>query len=164
MKRLITVILFLCMLLPGCGTSSEHIKEPVTFYYLQSEYSYGTENGVIAAEEREASGHRRDLNYLLALYMMGPSSENLTSPVPRGTKILSVEQTGTDVQLYLSDTADTLTDAEFSLACACLTLTCLDLSSAEEITVTCGSRSVTMNYENLILFDSSTAVPTEETQ
>lgn len=164
MKRLISLALVLCLMLSGCGTSGERIMEPVTFYYLQSKYSYGSEGAVIASEEREASGHRRDLNYLLALYLMGPSSEALISPVPQGTRILSVEQEGTTIQLSLSDAAGTLTDAEFSLACACLTLTCLDLTEVEAVTVTCGSRSVTMSHENLTLFDSSMAAATEETQ
>lgn len=164
MKRPACLILLLCLTLSGCGVSGERIKDPVTFYYLQAKYAYGSEGSVIGSEEREASGHRRDLSYLLALYLMGPSSEGLASPVPPGTRILSVARSGTEIQLNLSDTAAALTDAEYSLACACLTLTCLDLTNAENITVTCGPRSVTMNHENLILFDSSTTVSTEETQ
>lgn len=164
MKRLTGLVLLLCLVFSGCGTSGERIVEPVTFYYLQTNYSYGSEGSVIASEEREASGHRRDLNYLLALYLMGPSSEALASPVPQGTRVLFVEPEGTAIHLNLSDAAEALTDAEFSLACACLTLTCLDLTGADAVTVTCGSRSVTMNHENLTLFDSSTTAPTEETQ
>ena len=164
MKRLISLAFLLCLTLTGCGKFGERIKEPVTFYYLRAEYQYGSDSGVIGSEEREASGHRENLSYLLALYLMGPSGEDLVSPIPRGIRFLSVEQADTLITLNLSDTASALTDAEYSLACACLTLTCLDLTEAETVTVTSGSRSVTMTRDNLILYDSSMTAPTEETQ
>ena len=164
MKRLIGLAFLLCLLFTGCGQLGERMKEPVTFYYLRAEYQYSTEVGIIASEEREASGHRDNLSYLLALYLIGPSGEDLVSPIPRGIRFLSVEQTDTMVELTLSDTSAMLTDAEYSLACACLSLTCLDLTEAQAVTVNSGSRSVTMTRDNLILYDSSMTAPTEETQ
>ncbi len=164
MKRQIGLAFLLCLILTGCGQLGERIKEPVTFYYLRAEYAYSTDSGIIGSEEREASGHKDNLSYLMALYLIGPSEEDLVSPIPRGIRFLSAEQTDTRVELKLSDTANVLTDAEFSLACACLTLTCLDLTGAETVTINSGSRSVTMTRENLILYDSSMTAPTEETQ
>lgn len=164
MKRTLSLMLLLCLVFPGCATTGERFKEPVTFYYLREEYPYGTGESVIATEEREASGHRSDLGYLLALYLMGPSAESLVSPVPKGIRILSVEQASTGIHVELSDTSEVLTDAAFSLASACLTLTCLDLTGTEKVTITSGSRSVTMSRDSLTLFDSSMLSATEETQ
>lgn len=164
MKRLISLAFLLCLTFTGCAKFGDRIKEPVTFYYLRAEYQYGSDSGVIGSEEREASGHRENLSYLLALYLMGPSGEDLVSPIPRGIRFLSVEQTDTLITLNLSDTASVLTDADYSLACACLTLTCLDLTEAETVTVNSGTRSVTMTWDNLILYDSSMTAPTEESQ
>ncbi len=164
MRRILGVFLLFCLTLSGCGLSGERLTDPVTFYYLQSDYFSGGQESILAPEEREAAGHRQDLVYLLALYRMGPSTKGLVSPLPRGTQITVSGQDGKAVQLSLSENAEKLTDAELSLACACLTMTVLDLTGAEKVTVTCGSRSVTMSRENLTLFDGSTAVSTEETQ
>ena len=153
MKRLICLILAAVLLLPllnGCG---EQIKEPVTFYYLRRNYREEMD-GLIACEEREASGHRDSLEYLLAFYLMGPVDEELRSPLPRGTILFSLHQEGTELTLSISDTSSSLTDYEFSLACACLSLTCMDLVSVEEVTVTSGSRSLTLGRDSLTLTDN----------
>ncbi len=159
MKRLLCLTLGLCLLLPGCG---ERLKEPVTFYYLRANYQYGSADGVIASEEREASGHRENLSYLLALYLMGPADEELSAPLPKSTRVLSAERSGHAVILELSDKE--LTDAEFTLACACLTLTCLEMVGGETVTVTIGAHTATMSRDSLTLYDSSAEAATEETQ
>lgn len=162
MKCFAILITVLSLLLSGCGFFTEHIKEPVTFYYLRSEFQYFTQDSVIATEEREASGHRDDLSYLMALYLMGPAEEELVSPIPRGTRIYRSEETEDAVNLYLSDTATTMDDMEFTLACSCLALTCLDLTEAPAVTITSGERTITMNRDTLTLFDGSTAALVEE--
>lgn len=164
MKRYFALFLALSLLLSGCGFFTEHIKEPVTFYYLRSEFQYFSQDAVFASEEREASGHRDDLSYLMALYLMGPAEEELLSPIPRGTRIYKTEETASGITLYLSDTAATMDDMEYSLACTCLSLTCLDLTDAAFVTITSGNRSITMNRNTLTLFDGSTAASGEETK
>ena len=163
MKRILCLILAFALLLSGCSFFGERIREPVTFHYLCGKYQEEL-CCVIVTEEREAAGHSGDLAYLMALYQMGPSGENVYSPLPAGTRISSQLQDG-QVLLELSDAASTLSDPDFSLACACLTLTCLDIAEAEAVTVSCGSRSMTMTRSTLTLNDP--AVPTaatEETQ
>ena len=165
MNRMLCLILVLCLFLPGCALFGERIREPVTFYYLRAEYRYGSADGVIAPEVREASDHVGDLSYLMALYLMGPSDEELVSPIPRGTRIYSAVQENNTVTLTLSDASQTLTDSEFSLACACLTMTCLEITGADKVNIASGDRSVTMTRDNLTLFDdSAAAAATEETQ
>ena len=90
MKRFFCLLLCLCLFLPGC--SGELMKNPVTFYYPRQEYRYGAEDGVISSEQREASGHTNDLRYLLSLYLIGPSSDELVSPLPWGTRLLGVSR------------------------------------------------------------------------
>ena len=164
MKRYVTLLLLFSLLLSGCGFFAEHIKEPVTFYYLRSEFQYFSQDGVIAPEEREASGHRDDLSYLMALYLMGPAEEELVSPIPRGTRIYKTEETRSGITLYLSDTSATMDNMEFSLACTCLSLTCLDLTDTPSVTVTSGERTLTMSRETLTLYDGSTAAPLEDSK
>lgn len=152
MKKIVSILLLACLLLTGCGS---HIKEPVTFYYVRASYQEDMQN-IIATEERESSGHRQDLSYLMALYFMGPAGDDLVSPIPRGCSLLHVSIEGGVITLELSDTENSMTDAQFSLACACLSLTCLDMTLADSVTVLSGNRSVTMTADNLVLLDSST--------
>jgi len=163
MRRFLCSILALCFLLCGCAIQAERMKQPVTFYYVRSGYAENMSE-VIGSEERDASGHRGELSYLLALYLMGPSQEGLHSPFPHSTRILSMEQADSRLTLTLSDTSGVMTDADFSLACACVALTCLDLTGAESITIISAERTVTIGRDNLALFDGSTPAATEETQ
>lgn len=159
MKRLISILLTV-LLLSGC---TEQLKEPVSFYYVRSGYEEDMSN-IIGTERREAAGHRGDLSYLMALYFMGPADEELLAPLPGNVHILSVTHKGQEVILHLSETDDSVTDAQFTVACACLTLTCLELTGAETVTIISGNRSVRLDEENLLLRDLPAAVITEESK
>ena len=155
MKKLICtalMIILLVSMLPGCG---QKMKEPVTFYYQITNYQ---ENMVspIAGEEREVTGYRDNLKYLLTFYLMGPISQELSSPLPRGTQLCSIGQDGGELIIEISDTASTLNDSGFSLACACLSMTCMGLTNAERVTIVSGSRSLTISRDNLLLNDTVT--------
>lgn len=150
MKRLYCLVLICCLILSGCSNTGEHIKEPVTFYYVQKNYRKDMDS-VIASEVREASGHKDDLPYLLALYSMGPSDEELKSPLPRNIKIEPQEITEEGLELHLSENVLTLSDADFTLASACLSLTCIELTGVHQVTVVCGDRTITLQKETLML-------------
>lgn len=160
MKRFFLLLLPLILLLSACA---DRIREPVTFYYIRDGYEMDMAS-IIASEEREASGHREDLSYLLALYFMGPADEDLRSPLPKSTSLFNVFHNNNSVTLDLSDTSTTMTDAEFTLACSCLTLTCLEITDAESVTINSGNRSITMDMQSFMLTDLTTAADTEETQ
>ena len=159
MKRLISLILLFCLLLSGCSMG-ERIKEPVTFYYIQENYQQEM-GSVIAPEVREAAGHRYDLPYLLALYSMGPSQNGLVSPFPVNTMILPVEHSEDGLVLSILDEIQDMTDAQYTLASACLAMTCMEMIDVEQITVICGDRSVTFKADSL-LTDSAVNVTTPE--
>lgn len=163
MKKWIASILA-CLLLSGCGSLTEGLREPVNFYYVRSGYQTDM-SSPIGSEQREAAGHRQDLRYLLAMYLMGPSQEPLRSPLPSGTQILSLDENDTLLTICLTDLDEILSDADYSLACACLSLTLLDLTDMQSITVASGSRSITMTQENVLYMDAALQ-PTkaEETQ
>ena len=99
MKRILCIMIAFTVLLSGCGFFGEQVREPATFHYLCNHYQEDM-CCVIAAEEREATGHTGDLAYLIALDQIGPSDENLSSPLPSGTRISSEIQSG-QVTLFL---------------------------------------------------------------
>ena len=162
MKRLISLVLAL-LLLSGCGIIGERIKDPVTFYYIRADYQKNM-GEVIVSEIREASGHKDDLPYLLALYSMGPASDDLQAPFPANIRILPTEHTDAGIVLSLSDTLENMTDAEYTLGSACLALTCMELTNASQITVVSGGRSITINRDNIVTFETAHQKQVEETK
>ena len=152
MKRLICMMLSL-LFLSGCGIIGDRIKDPVTFYYVNADYQRNMDS-VIGAEIREASGHLYDLPYLLALYSMGPSNEDLKATFPANIRITPTEHTEDGIVLSISGQLDSMTDAEFTLASACLAMTFMEVTDTNQITVTDEDRSVTINTQNLMTYET----------
>ena len=98
----------------------------------------------------------------MALYSMGPSKEDLQSPLPRNTQIMPIERSADRIVLSLSENAQTLTDSDFTLASACLALTCMDLTDTQQITVECGDRKITIREDNLLQYGGSKPIIQEE--
>lgn len=161
MKHISCVLLSIALLLSlaGCRSREENM---VSFYYCRSleDYQYFEEDGVIRAESRELTSHRNDLRYMLGLYLAGPLEAGLESPFSPKAKLLDVQKADNTIQIELSDQKNSLTDSEFSLACACLTLTCMSFSPCNEVTVISGERTITMNADSIMLFDT---LPMQET-
>ena len=163
MKRSFLFCLFLaaCIgILAGC---SSHSLEPVSFYYCRKSdaYQYFQEDGVIAAEDRDLTGHTSDLRYLTALYLAGPLEEGLVCPFPRNTRILEANAENTAIQIELSDFGNSMTDSEFSLAAACLSKTYMEHFGTDKVTIKSGARTITMSEKNIILFDTTILETTE---
>lgn len=159
MNRIICMILSLTFLLTGCHSGESN---DIAFYYCRNpeQYQYFKEDGVIQAEHRELLGHRNDLQYMIGLYLAGPMDENLISPFTKSTRLLSVQKEDEMIVIKLTDHSNSLSDSEFTLACASLTMTCMHFIPCEEVTVISGERSVTMNTESILLYDT---LPQQET-
>lgn len=163
MTRLICMILVFCLLLSGCSFMAERIKEPVNFYYVRENYQKDMQQ-VIASEVREASGHREDLSYLLALYSLGPTSDELQSLLPRSTTIQLTEYLDDSITLSLSESAASMTDADFTLAGACISLTCMELSDIRQVTLVCADRNITIRKDQLLQYINLSPKPQEDNQ
>lgn len=154
MKRTYIIVLLFCLILSGCSNIGDHIKDPVTFYYIRSQTQYFDDNAVIVSEEREASGHKGDLSYLLAIYLMGPIQEDRLSPLPPGTKLYNVSTGQEEIEIRLSDLDDVLSDAEYALAGSCLAKTCFGLAEIDRVVVVSGERTVVLNRDSIYEFDN----------
>ena len=162
-NKILCLILVVSLIFTGCGFWREQINQSVTFYYLCENYQKDL-CCVIVSEEREASGHVGDLSYLLALYLMGPTNDEHGMPLPAGTQISAQINEG-NVILELSNIAQFMSDLDFSLACACLSMTTLEIVVADSITIRCADKEITMDADSLTLYDvnSETIPVTEET-
>ena len=160
MKRILfPIILILLIFLSACQTAD---PDEVTFYYCRDpqQYQYFQDDSVICAESRDIMEHRTDLQYMAGLYLAGPMEEGLIPPFNKSTRLLSIRQEDSSLLVELSEHAEILTDSEFSLSCACFAMTCMDFVQCDDVTITSGERSITMNRENIVLLDS---LPKQET-
>ena len=165
MKKFMCLLALSALVVSFCACAFFQ-EDTVSFYYPRREFLFDERDGVIASENRDASGHTGDMQYLLSLYLMGPLNQDLVPAFSENTHLLSHSSNGTRIYIELSDTSEDLTDADYSLACACLALTCIKASGTEEITMTSGSRTLTIREDMLLLYEEPfpTAAETEETQ
>ena len=95
MKRLMTAILLITMLLSLCAcVQEEQMVAPVSYYYLRSplpngEVIHGSADSVILADIRESAGRENDYDYLLKIYLTGPQDARFQSPFPRNTFLMN---------------------------------------------------------------------------
>lgn len=150
MKRIFCLLLAVLLAggLFGCHYSdSGDILEPVEFFYPRdSEYFvYGSADGVIAPEVREASGHTNDLPYLLSMYLRGPQDSALRSPFPVGCTLEEARMEDGTLFIRLSEEFSILENMELTLACAALAKTCLSMTDAMDIHINSQSDEKTVS-------------------
>lgn len=161
MKRILSFLLTLILLLPLSACGSDGPQDPGNFYYLRTEAQYEGTDGIIAPEERELKDLRDDIGALLKEYLQGPSDKALESPFPRDTTLLDWQMIRGSLHLNLSDSFAQLSGIDLSLACACLARTCLELTQASTIRIRAdgamlnGSTYVILSNDNLFLSDDS---------
>lgn len=162
MKRLFCLMLALiCLLATGCSFPGTSDSDTVLFYYPLKEFDYSAPGGVIQSEERDMPGHGQDIPYLLTMYLLGPEKETLNYPFPKNTAFSALEHDENTIIITLKDTGAAMTEIQYTLACACLVKTCLGITDADRFVINMGQRSLSMNRDTLILFDS---VATETTE
>lgn len=165
MKRLLFLILSLALLLSlcACNTQQTAFNGPVTFYYLRSDISadatYGDADSVIVPEIQDSLELRSGLNYLLALYLNGPTDNRLYSPFPADLQIVSIQRTEDTLIVTFNNSLAKLKGIKLTKACACIALTCLGLTNAETISICADTemlenlRSIDLSRNDLILQD-----------
>lgn len=137
MKRwaLVLALLTLLSLLPaGCGNEDE-TSGTMDFYYRTAADEIYDDNTVIVAETRQVDAEREDLEALLELYLAGPVDSQCISPFPRGTQAVRIRQTGSSVELVLSEAFSQLSGISRTIAEACLTMTLTQLDGVETVSI-----------------------------
>lgn len=160
MRRLLCMLLifsFLCCMF-GCHSQEDELKEPVNFYYYKNPISFYGKDDVVVAEVRESFGYD-DLVRLIDLYLLGPESEDFTSPFPKHTTALEITQENEKIHITLSSQFATLKGINLTLSCACLSMTLLELTGANSVVITVagelldGSEQIVMTKDSLTLTD-----------
>lgn len=145
MKKLISLVLG-CAVLLGCGCAcaarqAAEQDEAYDLYFAVRDLSSAGSGDAISTE---ASPVRKDdgrstqelAATLMDQLLSGPSRENLKSPIPAGTALLSVTIDGSRAQVDLSSPYGTLSGVALTLADYCITLTLTQLPEIQTVSVT----------------------------
>ena len=122
----------LLLLLCACQNKNEELLEPVSFYYCNDTVSFDTADGVIRSELREGKHFSSDAENMLREYLLGPKSEDLVSPIPAGTKLVSYMQSEEVAKITLSKEFDT-SGIKLSLASGCIAKTLAEYVPITEV-------------------------------
>lgn len=168
MKKIVCVLLaflLICPLAVGCHSDpahSEQMQNPAVFYYRRAEISYGTDDGVIAAQTVDLGAERPNAETMLRRYLEGPTEEGLESPFPKALQVLSVRQENSKVSVQLDQSYDELSGINATVADACMAKTVLQYTGAEKVVLlVCNAKGETINSKTvansdiLLLDDSS---------
>lgn len=162
MKRIICPMLCILMIagLSGClFHEAGEFLDPVEFFYPRksTDFVYGSSDGVIGSEIREASGHVGDLKYLLPMYLRGPQDSVLRSPFPPGCKLEDIYEEGTTLYIQLSTEFAALHGTDLTLACAALARTCLTMTNYEHVSINAAGDtqtvSIVLDTDSVLLAD-----------
>ena len=154
MKRLILMLMILCIAF-SCAACGGQEESSCVFYYLRTDNTirYGQTDALIAPLERELSVQEVPLNDLLQLYLDGPADETFRSPFPKGTYLLSTIFRDETLVIVLSREFSALDGIQLSLAGACLTATCHDLTGCQAIQVRSGENVYDFNLNDFVFLD-----------
>ena len=162
MKRAVCLLMILCLLGSACACGKDTSAEPVRFFYLRNpdRYHYGSAEGVVSSEERDASGHTSDVKYLLTLYLQGPVDEMLRSPFPADLKLLDLTRRENNLYITLNSTFLSLKGMDLTLACVCLARTSFSLVDVQAVHIQVSSAEgqislvKTISINSLLLEDN----------
>lgn len=169
MKKFLSFLLAIALCLPllACAKESVRIQEPVSFYYRRRELAYGEENSVILSENREAAGYSSAPDHLLKEYLAGPISEDLTQTFPYGTTLIHYTADSTKATITVSSHLANLSGMDLTIACACLTLTVMELLDVEIVEIRAkdallnDAESIILDRESLLFLDDSATKPAD---
>ena len=81
MKRSICFLLILTILCSLCACNNHAIENPLSFYFIQRNYSFGMSDSVIAAEVIDGTEFT-NISKVLHFYLRGPEVPSLKTPFP----------------------------------------------------------------------------------
>lgn len=166
MKRMICMVLAILLFFTGCGFSAEK-EDTVRFCYCRNSVSYGVEDGVLAWEERTLSGLSQDLESLLALYLQGPLSTDLTLPLPTGADLIHISRTDDDLILTFNDKFSLAQGMDLTILGLCISSTCFSLCDTGQVSLKVKSGSTVFTIrrdQEVILFDPLPSDISENTE
>ena len=158
MKRnfclLLCAVILFCT--AACQEEAPKFESPVTFYYRTAVINDEIAASVIGPVTAEGAGLLEDPYALLNEYLKGTSQEGYLTTFPASTKLLTLEVTEETAYLLLNGSITRLTGVDLTIACACITLTTMELTDAKTVHIRSSSGAMDGNEE--IIMDRQTLV------
>lgn len=152
MKKITALMICFFQILAMLGCAQDTPQVPGSFYYRQAETGFFTDGGVIAPEIREIAGMETDIDRLLQEYFSGPRQNDLVSPFPRDSGVISWRREDDTLSLTMNDAFAALSGVELSIACACTARTFQELLGVSHVQFQ--SRDGLLGDEKALLFSS----------
>lgn len=156
MKRYLSFALVLALLFSGCGAVRGDTGETqhITFYYCVEGTDQLTSSIAVEGENRD--GQFYTLAQMMDIYFAGPSTDNLRSPFPDGTKMIAQQEGENGLEITLSGGFFTLQGIELSIEAYCLARTLCEFLSLDHIIVVdeMGSIRMEIDPDNYLLENS----------
>lgn len=119
MRKRIALLLCAALLLTLSGCSADTPMVEKQFFYRRSGIDHASADGVIGSEGRDISAYS-DTGAILQAYLSGPESQELESPFPRDSRVLSWELRNDTLHLTMNEAFCALTGIELTIACTCI--------------------------------------------
>ena len=127
-KHIWLLLLSVLVLFSACGNektpSLSQMEQPVRFYYPmvneQSEQYYDRPDGALSWEWCDLGPNQLSFQEILNRYLEGPTSVDLTSPMPEGVELITVLQEEEVLCLTFSEELQALMGIDRTIASACL--------------------------------------------
>lgn len=162
MKKIIAflLVMILCLSFWGCAQKDTvRIEKPVSFYYRRAEISYGSGDGVIAICISEGAGYEEDLLGLLNVYLRNSDDPAFVRTFPADSQLIKLKITDGVAEVQLNNLFARHTGIDLTIACACLSLTVMELTQVETVCISTtsatldGAESITMTADSILLLD-----------
>lgn len=161
MKQKLLILLCISLLLCSCGCTStnRNYEKPVTFYYPYSTLSYDSSDSIIGSETRETVHLAEQLQAILEYYLQGPEDSQLQSPFPKNCTIMEISEKDNMLVVMLSPAFGELNGLSLTVACSCLAMTAMEISSCEAVQISAQDTllnnlpSITLTRSELALTD-----------
>ena len=164
MKRVISTLLTLIMLLCCLGCQREKDTVTLYFYYPRYEYGYNEQEGMFFRESALAE-IREDITYqsarqVLNEYLKGPVDPAMANPFPADLQLISLSIYENKLYLTVTDQLSELTGIPLVMACACLGKTAMQLTKVQQVQIRCesalldGEKTINLTMDSFI-FDET---------
>lgn len=160
MKKVLLICLALILTLFGCSQMQPSYSEPLVFYYPVNNIDFSMGSAYIQPEVREGDGVGDSLQETLDLYLKGPMDPSTYyTPFQHNTRVESISRDSQLLDITLSRGFATYTGLPLTIACACITMTCLELTDVQAVRIRAkdttldGADYIEMSADSLLLID-----------
>ena len=138
MKRRLSLLALLILLLSGCGKQAA----PECLIYYRAADGSGASSAAVIGQECGISVHRAEIAAALELLLENPGDVTLRSPFPAGTKVNSWTLEDGRLTVDFSEQYGRLYGVDLTLADYCVTLTMTQFEAVEEVALTVAGEEV----------------------